>query len=69
AIQAGLTDTPAMRKIPGHEKVVEYALLMNPSGRMTRVEDVAGALVSFCAPSTAWITGTVIRVDGGEDVI
>ena len=69
AIQAGLTDTPAMRKIPGHERVVEYALEMNPSRRMTRVEDVAGALVSFCAPGTSWITGTVIRVDGGEDVI
>jgi enoyl-[acyl-carrier protein] reductase III len=69
AIQAGLTDTPAMRKIPGHEKVVEYALQMNPSGRMTLVEDVAGALVSFCTSGTAWITGTVIRVDGGEDVI
>lgn len=69
AIQAGLTDTPAMRKIPGHEKVVEYALQMNPSRRMTRVEDVAGALISFCAPGTGWITGTVIRVDGGEDII
>jgi enoyl-[acyl-carrier protein] reductase III len=69
AIQAGLTDTPAMRKIPGHEKVVEYALQMNPSGRMTLVQDVAGALVSFCGPGTAWITGTVIRVDGGEDIV
>src|SRR5512136_1960628 len=67
AVQAGLTDTPAMRKIPGHEKVVDYALQMNPSRRMTRVEDVAGALVAFCAPGTGWITGTVIRVDGGED--
>jgi enoyl-[acyl-carrier protein] reductase III len=69
AIQAGLTDTPAMRKIPGHEKVVEYALQMNPSGRMTMVQDVAGALVALCGPGTAWIAGTVIRVDGGEDVV
>lgn len=69
AIQAGLTDTPAMRKIPGHEKVVEYALEMNPSRRMTRVEDVAGVMVALCAPGTSWVTGTVIRVDGGEDVI
>jgi NAD(P)-dependent dehydrogenase (short-subunit alcohol dehydrogenase family) len=69
AIQAGLTDTPAMRKIPGHEKVVEYALQMNPSGRMTRVEDVAGAIVALAGPGTSWITGSVIRVDGGEDVI
>lgn len=69
AIQAGLTDTPAMRKIPGHEKVVEYALAMNPSGRMTRVTDVAGLLVSLCGPGAAWVTGSVIRVDGGEDII
>jgi len=68
AIQAGVTDTPALRKIPGHEKMAEWARQTNPSGRMTRVEDVAGALVALCSPGAAWITGAVIRVDGGEDI-
>jgi NAD(P)-dependent dehydrogenase (short-subunit alcohol dehydrogenase family) len=68
ALQAGLTDTPALRKIPGNEKMVDWALQVNPSRRLTSVEDVAGTLVSLCGPGTSWVTGTIIRVDGGEDI-
>jgi len=30
AIRAGVTDTPALRKIPGHEKMAEAAAMRNP---------------------------------------
>ncbi len=69
AIRAGVTDTPALRKIPGHEAIAETALRRNPSGRLTIPGDVARAIAALCRPGTEWITGNVIGVDGGEDVI
>src|SRR5579864_4984487 len=69
AIRAGVTDTPALRKIPGHEVIAGNALRRNPSGRLTTTEDVARAIAVLCRPGTEWITGNVIGVDGGEDVI
>jgi enoyl-[acyl-carrier-protein] reductase (NADH) len=69
AIRAGVTDTPALRKIPGHERMAETATTRNPMGRMTTPADVAAAIVVLCQPGTHWITGTVIGVDGGEDIV
>ena len=69
AIRAGVTDTPALQKIPGHESIVAAAKSRNPSGRMTTTEDVARALVVLSHPDTYWITGNVIGVDGGEDIV
>jgi len=69
AIQAGITDTPALRQIPGHEKAMQLALKRHPYGRMTLPEDVANALVALAQPGSAWMTGQTIRVDGGEDIL
>lgn len=69
AIRAGVTDTPALRKIPGSEKLIETARLRNPYGRLTKTEDVASAIGVLAQPGAYWITGNVIGVDGGEDVI
>jgi enoyl-[acyl-carrier-protein] reductase (NADH) len=41
AIRAGVTDTPALRRIPGHEELRAAAEARNPGGRLTRPEDVA----------------------------
>jgi enoyl-[acyl-carrier-protein] reductase (NADH) len=68
AIQAGVTETPASTKIPGYQEMAEAALRLNPSGRMTIPEDVGKAIVAFSHPHTQWMTGNVIRVDGGEDI-
>ena len=68
AIQAGVTDTPALRVIPGHEEAMEMTVRRNPYRRMTIPEDVAQAIVALSQPGLAWMTGDVIRVDGGEDV-
>lgn len=67
AIMAGVTQTPALEKIPGAEQIVQRALAKNPHGRITRPEDVAAALVALAEPGTYWMTGNTIRVDGGED--
>jgi len=69
AIRAGVTDTPALRKIPRHEQMAETAATRNPMGRMTTPADVAAAIAVLCQQGTHWITGTVIGVDGGEDIV
>ncbi len=69
SIRAGVTDTPALRKIPGNEALVENAMKVNPSGRLTTTEDVAKAIVLLSQSGADWITGNVIGVDGGEDLI
>jgi enoyl-[acyl-carrier protein] reductase III len=69
AIRAGVTDTPALRKIPVHEQLMSEALRRNPSGRMTRPADVASSIATLAQPGTAWMTGNVINVDGGEEVV
>jgi len=69
AILAGVTDTPALRLIPGHEKIVEVAKKRNPHGRLGTPEDVARCIVALCHPATYWMTGNVIHVDGGETVV
>jgi len=69
AIRAGVTDTPALRKIPGSEILIEHARLRNPHARLTTPRDVAAAIGVLAQPNTYWITGNVIGVDGGEDVV
>ncbi|HUX11209.1 MAG TPA: SDR family oxidoreductase [Terriglobia bacterium] len=69
AIQAGVTVTPGSSKIPGIEKLAEFARLRNPGGRLTTPEDVAGAVAALMDDRTQWMTGNVIRVDGGEDIV
>ena len=69
AIQAGVTDTPALRKIPGNEAIIELALQRNPHGRLTLPGDVARVIAQLGRSESSWLTGNVIRVDGGEDIV
>ncbi len=69
AIQAGVTDTPALRKIPGNDVMISRVLATHPGGRLTTPEDVARCLVDLSRPGTNWLTGNTIRVDGGEDLV
>ena len=69
SIRAGVTDTPALQKIPGNEEIKAMALRRNPSKRMTTPQDVARAIVVLSHPDTYWITGNVIGVDGGEEIV
>ena len=68
ALRGGVTDTPALRKIPGNDELIEGAIARNPSGRLTTPEDVADAAVALCSPDAHWVTGNVINVDGGEEI-
>ena len=68
SIRAGVTDTPALRKIPGNERLIESAVRKNPGGRLTTPEDVGEVIRGLVQTDTHWITGNVIGVDGGENV-
>ncbi len=67
-IQAGVTDTPALRLIPNHDKLLADARSRNPLGRLTRPEDVANLICLLSLDEAAWVNGDVIRVDGGEHI-
>ena len=65
-IRAGVTDTFSLRMIPGSDKIIEHTLKRNPNKRLTQPEDVANAVYLLSKDEAAWITGTIIPVDGGE---
>ncbi len=65
-IQAGVTATPSLMRIPDSERLIETATQRNPFGRLTKPADVANVIYLLCTPEAAWINGTVIHVDGGE---
>ena len=68
-IQAGVTDTPALRKIPGNEEMIARTLAINPNKRLTTPEDVAHVASLIGLSFRTWMTGNVIRVDGAEDIV
>ncbi len=69
ALLAGVTDTPALTKIPGARNMLYAARAKNPFGRATLPEDVAKAVVALLEPGTKFINGNTIGVDGGESKI
>lgn len=69
AIQAGVTETPASRKIPGSDQLFDHARRLNPGGRMTVPQDVADLIAALVRIKSGWVTGNVIRTDGAEDII
>ncbi len=68
AIRAGVTDTPALRRIPEGPNLHARAQERNPSGRATTPEDVARAIAALADERLDWMTGNVIGVDGGEEI-
>ena len=69
AILAGVTDTPALNKIPGAKNMLIAAIAKNPLGRATIPEDVAHAVIALLSPACEFINGNTIGVDGGESKV
>ncbi|MGZ4090282.1 MAG: SDR family oxidoreductase, partial [Bacteroidia bacterium] len=65
-IQAGITETPSLKKIPGSENLLRIAKDRNPMGRITTPMDVAKVVYLLCTDEASWINGSLIHVDGGE---
>ncbi len=67
-IQAGVCDTPALKVIPGNQRIKALSVLRNPFGRLTQPEDVANVVFLLCLDEAAWINGALICADGGERI-
>ncbi len=68
-IRAGVTDTPAFRKIPGADLLATNAKMRNPNHILTTTERVADVISIMARPESQWINGIVLGADGGEDSV
>jgi NAD(P)-dependent dehydrogenase (short-subunit alcohol dehydrogenase family) len=68
-LQPGVTDTPALRVIPGAEAMMSRTRQRNPMKRLTRPEDVANVVALLSMDEASWINGACLRVDGGEFIV
>jgi len=68
SIRAGVTDTPALRRIPEGVNLLERVKESNPGGRATTPQDVATTITVLSDERLQWMTGNVIGVDGGEEI-
>jgi 3-oxoacyl-[acyl-carrier protein] reductase len=63
AVAPGFIATEMVQKMP--ENVIEHMVSKTPLGRMGKPEDIANAYTFLASEKAAFITGTVISVDGG----
>ena len=59
------TDTPLAERILGNEKKREASAERHPLKRVGEPADIAAAAVYLLSPDSGWMTGQVLRVDGG----
>jgi enoyl-[acyl-carrier protein] reductase III len=69
AICAGVTNTPALRKIPNADDIIKNALQRNPEKRLTKPEEIAEFITNNFNTDSHWMTGNIIHLDGGESVV
>ncbi|MEH6780844.1 MAG: SDR family oxidoreductase [Rhodoglobus sp.] len=64
----GFVQTPLNRRLSSNPEVVEALAARTLIGRNGLPEDFAGAVVFLAGPSSAYVTGQLIAVDGGFSV-
>lgn len=69
SIMAGVTDTPALQKIPAAQKLISTAKGKNPQMRLTTPEDIGRAIVLLTHEYGGFIAGNVLGVDAGEEIV
>jgi 3-oxoacyl-[acyl-carrier protein] reductase len=63
AVAPGFIDTDMTRNLP--EEAKKYMLGQVPLGRVGSPEDVAAAVLFLCSDEAGYVTGQVLRVNGG----
>ena len=48
--------------------MIEKSKTNNPHGRLTTTSDVADFVEMLVNYESSWMTGNIIRLDGGEDI-
>jgi 3-oxoacyl-[acyl-carrier protein] reductase len=62
-VAPGFTATEILSAMP--EKVIDGMLARTPLGRMGQPEDIANAYLFLASDEASFISGAVLRVDGG----
>ncbi len=68
AVAPGLIRTPLSEPLLANEGFMARRLAMTPLRRVGEVADVAGVCLFLASPSSAFITGQQIAVDGGTSI-
>jgi 3-oxoacyl-[acyl-carrier protein] reductase len=63
AVSPGYTRTPMIASVP--EKVLEPIIARTPLGRLAEIQDIANAVLFLASDESSFVTGQVLRVDGG----
>lgn len=63
-VEPGWTDTPGERRFATEEELQEAARKL-PLGRMATAEDIAYGVAYLASDEAAYVTGAVLRIDGG----
>jgi 3-oxoacyl-[acyl-carrier protein] reductase len=66
SVAPGFTDTPMTRSMPPDQYAAAQAL--EPSGKAADPADIAEAIAFLASPSTRFITGQTLFVDGGKSL-
>ena len=64
AVAPGYIETPMTHDVS--QEIEEAAVKETALGRKGRPEDVAGAILFLCSKLADYVTGHVLRVDGGQ---
>lgn len=65
AVAPGMVRTPLSEAILSNEMAAKASTAMHPLGRLGEPQDVASAIAWLLSPTQAWVSGTVLQVDGG----
>jgi 3-oxoacyl-[acyl-carrier protein] reductase len=67
AVSPGMTETELVSGIPEKSKMLLKSKI--PLSRLASPDDVAGAIEFLCSDASKYITGEIIRINGGQSMI
>lgn len=68
AIAPGAVQTGLLNRMSGGEEATQEVAHVLPIGRISRSEEIAGAVVWLCSDEASYITGHTLVIDGGFTV-